>query len=74
MKSNFRFNNIHNFTTEQIKNRPFECMTGEHTLMFIGTLTHADKDYVYGEFLHNGKEDVLIDFGDIYSFEIKYES
>lgn len=74
MKSNFRFKNTYNFTTEQIKNRPFKYMIGEHTPMFIGTLTHADKNYIYGEFLHNGEEDLLIDFGYISLYKIKYES
>ena len=74
MKSNFRFKNTYNFTTEQIKNRPLKYMIGEHTPMIIGHLTYADKDYIYGEFLYNREEDLLINFRDISSYEIKYES
>ena len=71
MKGDFKFKNTYNFTTEQIKNRPFKYMLNKCTMMFFGTLTHADKDYVYGEFLHNSEEDCLIDFGDISLSEIR---
>lgn len=46
----------------------------EDGTMIVGHLTYADKDYIYGEFLYNREEDLLINFRDISSYEIKYES
>ena len=71
MKGDFKFKKTYNFTTEQDKNRQFKYMLGTCTMMIFGTLTHADKDYIYGEFLRNGEEDCLIDFGDISLSEIR---
>ena len=75
-KNEFKIRNINNLTTEQIKNKPFKYIVGEQ-ISFLGTLTHADEEYIYGIFVHNGKKDILIVFtpneSTIFSMEIEGE-
>ena len=70
-KVKFKFKNGHNWTTEDVKGVPVK---GDIPY-FVGTMTHADSDYLYGEFEHNGEENVLIEFYPntkvIFSMEIK---
>lgn len=69
-KGKFKFKNTGNWTTEDVKGVPVKGNTPH----FIGTMTHADKDYLYGEFEHDGDNDIFIEFSPstkvIFSMEI----
>lgn len=76
-KGEFKINNIHKFTTEQVKDKPFKYIVDSHCPMFIGTLTHADEEFIYGSFYHDCSEDVKFIFtpneSTIFSMEIEGE-
>ena len=63
MKGSFKIKNIYNFTTEQIKGTPLKYGFESNGMYpFLGYMTHADKDYLYGEFEHNEDMNVMIEF------------
>ena len=61
MNGKFKVRNIHNLTTEQVKDKPVSFKTGSGDVPF-GFITCADEDYLYGEFEHSGDDDILIEF------------
>lgn len=72
MKSEFKFTNKYNMTTEEIKNKPVNIEVGCN-LVLIGILTHVEDDYVYGIFDYDNKEyDVMIGLNnEEYSFSLE---
>lgn len=48
----FKIINIDNLTTEQVKGKLFHY---KNDFTPIGTLTHADENYIYGELNHYGE-------------------
>jgi hypothetical protein len=69
-KGEFKFKNTDNLTTELIKDFPVH-MKINGQLILVGTLTHADNDYVYGVFNHNGEENIAVEFNPEYAFSIE---
>ena len=74
-KNEFKIKNINNLTTEQVKGKPFKYIVDKP--VFIGTMTHADEEYLYGTFEHNGNEDILLIFtpneSTVFSMELSDE-
>ena len=60
-KGEFRFKNIHNYTTECVKDKLVYYTYVNNICDPIFTLTHADSDYVYGYFEHKQNCDILIE-------------
>ena len=69
-KGEFKFKNTDNLTTELIKDFPVH-MKIDGRLLLVGTLTHADNDYVYGVFKHNEEENIMIEFNPEYAFSME---
>lgn len=69
-KGEFKFKNTDNLTTELIKDFPVH-MKINGQLILVGTLTHADNDYVYGVFNHNREENIAVEFNPEYAFSIE---
>lgn len=61
----FKIKNIDNLTTEQVKGKLFHY---KNDFTPIGTLTHADEDYLYGELNDYGE---LVLANDKSSMEIR---
>lgn len=61
-KGEFKIRNIYGFTTGQVKGKAVNYGFSNYDPIFIGTLTYADEEYIYGEFIHTGKNDIYIDF------------
>lgn len=76
-KGEFKIRNTNNLTTEQVKDVPFKYMIGSNHPLFMGTMTHADEEYLYGVFEHNSKEDIMFVFtpneSTIFTMEIEGE-
>ena len=74
MNGKFKVKNIHNLTTEQIKDTPVSFKVGSGYVP-LGFMTYADEDYLYGEFEHSGDNDMFIEFfpneETIFSMEIR---
>jgi hypothetical protein len=69
-KGEFKFKNTDNLTTELIKDFPVH-MKINGQLVLVGTLTHADNDYVYGVFNYNGEENIAVEFNPEYAFSME---
>lgn len=69
-KGEFKFKNTDNLTTELIKDFPVH-MKINGQLILVGTLTHADDDYVYGVFEYNREEIIKIEFNPEYAFSME---
>lgn len=54
-KGVFQVRNTDNLTTKQVKGKPFK-----YNNVIWGTITHADEDYIYGEFEHDGDGELVI--------------
>lgn len=65
-KGIFTVRNIDNLTTEQVKGKPLKCDN-----VVWGTITHADKDYLYGEFEHDGDGELVVNLYEKCSMEIR---
>lgn len=76
-KGEFKIKNTNNWTTEQVKDTPFKYIVDGGQPTFIGTITHADEEYLYGNFHHNSDKDIMLVFtpneSTIFSMEIEGE-
>lgn len=54
-KGIFTVRNIDNLTTEQVKGKPLK-----YGNTIWGTISHADEDYLYGEFEHDGEGELVV--------------
>lgn len=61
-KGEVKIKNIDGLTTEQVKGKPINYGFSNCNPIFLGTMTHADEDYIYGEFIHTGENDMYINF------------
>lgn len=68
--SEFKFKNTDNLTTELIKDFPVHMKMNGQTVL-VGTLTHADNDYVYGVFEHNNEVYMKVEFNPEYAFSME---
>lgn len=59
-KGRVKARNIDNLTTEQVQGKPLNYQINNGEFITVGTITHADKDYVYGEFEHDGDGELVI--------------
>lgn len=73
-KSKFRFKNLYNMTTDEIKGKPVNIeFAGNFQL--VGTLTHIEDDYIYGIFRHNGEDNLMIELNnEKYAMSFHYEN
>lgn len=56
----FKIRNTDNLTTEQVKGYPCNYQINGERFIPIGISTHADENYIYGKFEHNGDDELLI--------------
>lgn len=61
-KGQFKIKNIDNLTTEQVKGKPLNYQINNGEIVPMGIITHADENYVYGEFEHSGDGELIINF------------
>lgn len=59
-KGIFKIKNIDNFTTEQVKGKPLRYRGNSNDFIPMGIITHADENYLYGEFEHSGDGELVI--------------
>ena len=62
-KGEFKVRNIDKLTTEQVKGVPLNYKENRCTPMLLGTMTHADENYLYGEFTHTGEDYIRLEIG-----------
>lgn len=60
-KGEVKIKNIDGLTTEQVKGKPINYRFSNNNPIFLGTMIHADEDYIYGEFIHTDENDIYID-------------
>lgn len=64
-----RIKNKYGLTTEQVRGKPVEYRRDNYEPIPFGVLTHADEECLYIDY--NGDEDLLIEFGDDVSMELR---
>ena len=64
-----RIKNKYNLTTENVKGKSVEYRQDNYEPIPFGIITHADEEYLYIDY--NGDEDLLIEFGNDVSMELR---
>lgn len=73
-KGEFRFKNLYNMTTDEIKGKPVNIEFAGY-IQLVGILTHIENDYVYGVFNHNGEYNFMIDLNnEKYALSFHYKN
>lgn len=71
MKSEFKFKNIYNMTTEEVKDMPVNIKVDDE-LVLVGTLTCVVDDYVYGIFNHYGQDNIIVELNEGCSWSLEF--